>query len=71
MPWTKKDYPVSLKNFMAPVRNKAISIANALLKEGWEEERAIPIATSRAEEWAANRHLKIRKDKAPERSKTQ
>ena len=50
MPWTKQDYPVSLKNFMAPVRNKAISIANALLKEGMKEERAIPIATSKAEE---------------------
>ena len=66
MPWTKTDYPASLKNFMAPVRNKAIEIANALLNEGMEEARAIPIATARAEEWAANRQLKIRKDTAPE-----
>ncbi|MGA0560071.1 DUF2188 domain-containing protein [Larkinella sp. VNQ87] len=63
MPWTKKEYPVSLKNFMAPVRNKAIEIANALLKEGMPEDRAIPIATARAEEWASNRNLKIRKDR--------
>lgn len=64
MPWTKQNYPVSLKNFMAPVRNKAIDIANALLNEGMPEDRAIPIATSRAEEWAKNRNLKIRKNKA-------
>ncbi|GAB3314101.1 hypothetical protein GCM10027299_01850 [Larkinella ripae] len=64
MPWTKENYPVSLKNFMAPVRNKAIEIANALLKEGMPEDRAIPIATSRAEDWATSRKLKIRKNKA-------
>ncbi|RAJ95551.1 hypothetical protein LX87_03298 [Larkinella arboricola] len=64
MPWTRANYPVSLKNFMAPVRNKAIEIANALLNEGMPEERAIPIATARAEEWATNRNMKIRKTKA-------
>lgn len=69
MPWTKKEYPVSLKNFMAPVRNKAIDIANALLAEGTEEQRAIAIATAKAEEWATNRGLKIRKDNAPEAKK--
>lgn len=69
MPWTKNDYPVSLKNFMAPVRNKAIDIANALLNEGAEEDRAIAIATSRAEEWATKRGIKIRKANAPENKK--
>ncbi|UFH53730.1 DUF2188 domain-containing protein [Spirosoma sp. KNUC1025] len=66
MPWTKEDYPVSLKNFMAPVRNKAIEIANALLNEGMAEDRAIAIATTKAEEWAENRGMKIRKANAPE-----
>ncbi|GAB3950816.1 hypothetical protein GCM10028805_29650 [Spirosoma harenae] len=65
MPWTKNDYPVSLKNFMAPVRSKAVDIANALLAEGYEEERAIAIGTSKAEEWASNRGMKIRKSNAP------
>ncbi|WP_373511230.1 DUF2188 domain-containing protein [Persicitalea sp.] len=65
MPWTKKEYPPSLKNFMGPVRNKAIEIANALLDEGYDEDRAIPIATAKAEEWGKNRNKKIRKDKAP------
>jgi len=64
MPWTKKDYPQSMKNLMAPVRNKAIDIANALLDEGYEEGRAISIATAKAEEWGENRGKKIRKDKA-------
>ncbi len=66
MPYTKKEYPNSLKNFMAPVRNKAIDIANALLDKGTEEPRAIAIATAQAEDWAVKRGLKIRKDKAPE-----
>lgn len=69
MPWTKNDYPVSLKNFMAPVRNKAIEIANALLDEGSGEDRAIAIATAKAEEWATNRGIKIRKANAPENTK--
>ncbi len=61
MPWTKDDYPVSLKNFRARVRNKAIEIANALLEEGNDEGRAIAIATAKAREWAENRGITIRK----------
>ncbi len=65
MPWTKKDYPPSLKNLMAPVRNKAIDIANALLAENPKDEgRAIAIATAKAEEWAKNRGKKIYKGKS-------
>ena len=63
MPWTKQNYPPSLKNFMAPVRNKAVDIANALLDEGYEEGRAISIATAKAEEWAENRGKKVRKSR--------
>lgn len=61
MPWTKEDYPDSLKNFMAPVRNKAIEIANALLEDGYEEGRAIAIATAQAKEWGENHDKQIRK----------
>ncbi|WP_168118848.1 DUF2188 domain-containing protein [Paenibacillus sp. HB172176] len=64
MPWTKDDYPDSLKNFMAPIRYKAIEIANALLEDGYEEGRAISIATEQAKEWGENRDKKIRKDSA-------
>lgn len=63
MPWTKDKYPDSLKNFMAPVRNKAIEIANALLEDGMEEGRAISIATAQAKEWAENRGKKVTKDR--------
>ncbi|WP_135556733.1 DUF2188 domain-containing protein [Paenibacillus cymbidii] len=52
MPWTKRDYPDSLKNFDARTRGKAVEIANALLDEGYGEGRAIAIATAQAKEWA-------------------
>ncbi|GGH25488.1 hypothetical protein [Paenibacillus segetis] len=52
MPWNKQEYPPSMKNLDARVRNKAIEIANALLEEDYEEGRAI--ATAKAEEWDQN-----------------
>lgn len=61
MPWTDKNYPQSMKNLMAPVRRKAIEIANALLEDKMEEGRAISIATAQAEEWAKNRDMQIYK----------
>ncbi|OZI06236.1 hypothetical protein BWI93_20685 [Siphonobacter sp. BAB-5385] len=61
MPWTHTNYPDSLKNFMAPVRKKAIAIANALLADGRPEDSAIAIATEKAKEWAENRGMKVRK----------
>ncbi|MFV8347838.1 hypothetical protein [Flavobacterium sp. ZB4P13] len=54
MPWTKNDYPNSMKNLPAAVRNKAIEIANAILEEGHTDEGiAIATSISRAKEWAA------------------
>jgi uncharacterized protein YdaT len=61
MPWTKQNYPESMKNLMAPVRNKAIDIANALLRDGREEGSAIAIATAQAEKWAEERGMKVKK----------
>ncbi|MEK5493650.1 DUF2188 domain-containing protein [Paenibacillus sp. FSL R7-0297] len=61
MPWNKGDYPDSLKNFTAPVRNKAVEIANALLEDGYEEGQAIAIATAQAKEWGENHDKQIRK----------
>ena len=58
MPWTKKDYPKSLKNLPQVVRNKAIEIANAIFKKGnMEEGSSIAIAISHAKKWASNRGL--------------
>ncbi|MBB6022916.1 uncharacterized protein YdaT [Paenibacillus sp. JGP012] len=54
MPWNKQDYPVSMKNLKPRIRHKAIEIANALLDDGYEEGRAIAIATAKAEEWDEN-----------------
>lgn len=54
MPWTKKNYPASMKNLAAAVRHKAIDIANALVEEEMEEGLAIATAISRAKDWAAN-----------------
>lgn len=51
MPWSKQDYPPSMKNLDPRVREKAVEIANALLKDGYEEGRAIAIGTAKAEEW--------------------
>ncbi|AHI54991.1 hypothetical protein ACP0AK_06580 [Listeria ivanovii] len=54
MPWTNDNYPDSWKNLKKAEREKAIEIGNALLKDGYPESRAIPIATSKAEEWYKN-----------------
>ncbi|SDB99139.1 Uncharacterized protein YdaT [Terribacillus halophilus] len=62
MPWTMDDYPASLKNLDKPVKKKAIEIANALVDEGYDESRAIPIATSQAKEWHENASKREVKD---------
>jgi hypothetical protein len=49
MVWSLDYYPLSMQNLDAPIRNKAIEIANALLEESYEEGRAIPIAIEQAQ----------------------
>jgi uncharacterized protein YdaT len=67
MPWTKKDYPNSMKNLPAAVRNKAVEIGNALLEESsLDEGIAIATAISRAKDWAAEHD---KKTDNPEKSK--
>ncbi len=44
MPWNAQRYPSSMKNLPPLARRKAIEIANALLKEGYDEGRCIRIA---------------------------
>ena len=51
MPWNNNDYPASFKNLEPAVRKKAIEIANALLRDDYDESRAISIATTRAREY--------------------
>jgi uncharacterized protein YdaT len=70
MPWTKKSYPVSMKNLPAQVREKSIEIANALLEESkMAEGIAIATAISRAKDWAANRGKKTALKTKPSRTK--
>lgn len=54
MPWTKNDYPPSMKNLEENVRLKAIDIANAMVADGYDEGRAIPIAINQAKEWVGD-----------------
>lgn len=54
MVWTLEDYPPSMKNLPDVTRKKAIDIANAMIDEGYEEGRALPIAISQAKEWREN-----------------
>jgi uncharacterized protein YdaT len=63
MPWNITYYPVSMRHLSEVTRAKAIEIANALLDEGMDEGKAIRIAISRAEDWAARRGLPIRDDR--------
>ena len=52
MPWTHEHYPPAMHNLAPEVRDKAIEIANALLREGHDEGFAIRVAIARAHEWA-------------------
>ena len=51
MPWDSEDYPSSFKNFDPLLKKKAIEIANALVSEGYPDDRAIPIAISQSKKW--------------------
>lgn len=62
MPWTLEDYPSSMKNLNKSTKKKAIDIANALVEEGYDDGRAIPIATQQAEEWYDHASTQERED---------
>lgn len=51
MPWTKSDYPASYKNQPAYIREKAVEIANEILKESGDEGLAIATGLSKAREY--------------------
>lgn len=58
MPWYHGDYPPSYKNQPVKLREKAVEIANALLKEGAEEGVAIATGLKRAREFFKTRKTK-------------
>lgn len=52
MPWTPERFPAAMRGLDPGVRDKAIEIANALLRDGRDEGFAIRVAIARAAEWA-------------------
>jgi uncharacterized protein YdaT len=52
MSWMMLEYVLSTQELAAPVKDKAVELADALLNEGYEEDRAIPIAIAQAKKWA-------------------
>jgi len=57
MPWSEDNYPQSMKNLKKAIRSKAIEIANALKDKGYSDQRAISIATEKAEQWYKDHHV--------------
>lgn len=55
MPWYNGDYPPSYKNQPKKLREKAVEIANEVLKDGAEEGVAIATGLKRAREFFANK----------------
>lgn len=54
MPWHPTNYPSAMTHLPTPVREKAFEIANALLREGYDEGTAIRFAIARAKAWAVH-----------------
>jgi uncharacterized protein YdaT len=54
MPWDAAYYPASMNHLPPIVRDKAIEIANALLREGHDEGMAIRVGIAKAKEWATH-----------------
>jgi len=57
MPWTMKQYPLSMKHLTPKTRKKAIEIANALLEDHVEERIAIATGIKNAKAWAIKRRV--------------
>ena len=68
MPWNMTDYPPSMKNLEELVRKKAIAIGNALLADGYPDDRAIPIAVKQAKEWYENADKSEKKEFSEEKN---
>jgi len=61
MPWYNGDYPPSYKNQPVALREKAVEIANALLKDGAEEGIAIATGLKQAREFFDNKKSEKKK----------
>jgi uncharacterized protein YdaT len=54
MPWTNRNYPVSMKNLPVRVRAIAIEIANAMLERNVDEGIAIATGIKNARLWVTH-----------------
>jgi uncharacterized protein YdaT len=66
MPWYNGDYPPSYKNQPKALREKAVEIANEVLKDGAEEGVAIATGLKRARELFSKQNNKDVNDPDPE-----
>lgn len=60
VPWNRWDHPASMRHLSEPVRLEAIAIANALLRDGMDEGKAIRIAIAKAKASALKRGIPVR-----------
>jgi uncharacterized protein YdaT len=63
MPWYNGDFPPSYKNQPVKLREKAVEIANELLKDGAEEGVAIATGLKRAREFFSKKKDKTKSKK--------
>jgi uncharacterized protein YdaT len=61
MPWYKGDYPPSYKNQPKKLREKAVEIANEVLKSTGNEGEAIATGLKRAREYFAKEKETVKK----------
>lgn len=66
MPWTPELPPAAMRQLPAPVRDKAVDIANALLAAGHDEGSAIRMGIAGAKRWYDRQaHRMWTRDDAP------
>ena len=63
MPWNHDNYPPSYKNQPTHIRNKAIEIANEILKESGDEGLAIATGLNKAREYFSDHPEEVSKAK--------
>ena len=63
MPWNNNDYPPSYKNQPIHIRNKAIEIANEIMKENDDEGLAIATGLKNAREYFSDHPEEVSKAK--------
>jgi len=62
MPWNMERYPPAMRHLAAPIREKAIEIANALLARGEDDGRAIRIGIAQAKRWEEHHEIERAED---------